>query len=65
MTHNFPIVTAKAPCRTARAHPSTPAPRGTAGAFVLPSRAFEHGIGARDFDWENMRCRAFVAGGDP
>ena len=65
MTHNFPIATAKAPCRTARARPSAPALRGTAGSFVLSSRAFAHCTGTRDMDWENTRCRAFVAGGDP
>ena len=65
MTHNFPFATAQAPCRTARVHPNAPAPRGTAGSFVAASGAAASGTKTRDIDWENMRCRAFLAGGDP
>jgi len=65
MTHNFPFATAQMPCRTARVHRNAPALRGTAGPFVAVSGAFASGTKMRDIGWENMRCRAFLAGGDP
>jgi hypothetical protein len=65
MTHNFPIATAQAPCRTARVHQNAPVLCGTAGSFVLSSRAVALGTMTRDHGWKNMRCRAFLAGGDP
>jgi hypothetical protein len=65
MTYNFHIATAQAPCRTTRVHQHASAPCGTAGSFVLSSRAYALGAPTRDIGWENMRCRAFLAGGDP
>ena len=65
MTHNFPFASAQTPCRSARVHLNAPTPRGTAGSFVAASGAFASGTKTRGIGWENMRCRALLAGGDP
>jgi len=65
MTHNFPIATAKTPCRTVRVHLNASGLRGTAASFAFSSRALAPGAKTRGIDRETMRCRAFLAGGDP